>query len=132
MVKTFLFSILSDSNWEVRVGEACGLWGNGRRYFEMKDYGTSVDGIVLVVMCRSRELNFKQRKRFSKKEKIFHLDIMLDYIEMVRTKDILTKSKMIANQIEQQLFPVLNKYKFEDFDLPKFHSDLTTFLTERY
>ena len=131
MVKTFRFSILSDTNWETKVDRGLSFFSDTARHFEIKDYGADLDGIVLVMMCRSPELNFKQRKRYSKKEKFFYLDIMLDYKEMVRTKDELTKGKIMLDKINNELFPALGKYKFKDFDLLKFQKDFKAFVKKK-
>lgn len=121
------FRITSDSNWETRVGDVTTkISGPIRISFEEKSYGSSVNGIVVVLMCRDPKLAFKQRIRFAKKEKILFVDVMLDYRSMLSANDDKTRFNMIKEDLTNVLFSVIRKYKFANFDTSAFAKDLET------
>ena len=74
------FNILSDADWDSKIDKVLDTFSDFgyRRLFEEKNYGDSLYGITVVFMCRNTEYNFKQRIKYSKKEKKIYLDIMLD------------------------------------------------------
>jgi hypothetical protein len=131
MIKTFDFKLLADINWETKVDKGLHFFSDLPRHFEIKNYGQDVRGIALVMMCRSPELMFKQRKRFSKADKKLFLDIMLDYDEMVKSDDDFARAKIIYNKISAELFTKLEKYKFRNFDLTGFKADFAAFARTR-
>ncbi len=94
------------------------------RFFEEKDYGESVAEIGIILMCQDASLNLKQRIRFSKQEKKLSMDIMLDLEQMMQL-DHESRRKIIAEKIVTEVPLVLRKYKFKDFDLPRFSKDLS-------
>lgn len=118
------FNILSDSNWEARIEEALyPLSDLGyRQYFEEIDYGIGLLGIVVVVMCRDPDLNFKQRIRLVKNEKILYMDIMLESpaMEVASTEG---RKKIVIERLLKDVPPIISKYKIDDFDSPRFISD---------
>ena len=132
------FSILCDANWDAKISEALDDFSGLRRYFEEKYYysltpdiknycGSSIDAIVIVFMCRNPEYNFKQRIRFSKKVKTLYIDIMLDYNLFIQI-DQGEKKKIIAQRLLTEVPSIIARYKFPDFDLPKFESDMKMWL----
>ena|SRR6266853_3096860 len=94
-----------------------------RRFFEDKDYGGSVAGMGILLMCQRASLNLKQRIRFSKEKKKLSMDIMLDLEQMMQL-DHESRRKIIAEKIVTEVPLVLKKYKFKEFDLPRFSKDL--------
>lgn len=77
-------------------------------------------------MCRDPELKWKRRKRFSKKDNLLSLDIMLDYHQMMNS-DEWTRNRRIAQQIVKELPAVIATYKFTDFDSRQFQEDLISY-----
>jgi len=119
-------SIFGDIGWESKMDKV--LYdlrdlGFGR-FFEEKDYGESVAEIGIILMCQDASLNLKQRIRFSKQEKKLSMDIMLDLEQMMQL-DHESRRKIIAEKIVTEVPLVLRKYKFKDFDLPRFSKDLS-------
>ncbi|SRR6266581_3315421 len=118
--------ITCDAWWESKVDKVQGdLADLGfRRFFEDKDYGASVAEIGLILMCQRASLNLKQRIRFVKQKRDFSMDIMLDLEQMMQV-DHESRRKIIAEKIATEVPLVLKKYKFKDFDLPRFSQDLS-------
>ncbi|MFT3935795.1 MAG: hypothetical protein QM726_19360 [Chitinophagaceae bacterium] len=131
MIKLFRFNILSDTNWETKVENAIDLLDGIQHYFEMRNYGKGLAGIVLVVMCRDPRLKFKQRKRFLKKNNYLYLDIMLDYSEMISTTDNFLKARIIVEKIKQELFPILANYNLNNVELAKLETDFNNFIRSK-
>ncbi|MBF4518710.1 hypothetical protein IRZ71_20330 [Flavobacterium sp. ANB] len=73
------FTIVSDSNYECKLGELSFYPRELEDWLHFKNYGSDLSDIGIVLMCRSPEYNFKQRIRMSKKDKTLNIDIMLDY-----------------------------------------------------
>ena len=117
-----LISITSDSNKESGVGEVVDEISG-----PTKKYGVGLLGIGVVLMCRNPDLNFKRRVRFSKKEKILSMDIML---ALDQAKQFVHKEKknMIVDRILVEVPAVLQKYSISDFDKKSFLNDLEAYL----
>ncbi len=118
--------ITCDAWWESKVDKVLDdLADLGfRRFFEDKDYGGSVAGMGIIMMCEPASLNLKQRIRFSKEKKKLSMDIMLDLEQMMQL-DHESRRRIIAEKIVTEVPLVLKKYKFKDFDLPRFSKDLS-------
>lgn len=93
-----------------------------RRYFEERNYGETLAGITIVLMCRNPALKFKQRIRHSKKERKLYMDIMLD-LDQLRQMTQQQREQTVAASMLAELPPVLKKYKFDNFDLNAFETD---------
>ena len=122
----FEISILADFYWETRIGDVLAILSKSkyRFFFSERTYGSSVEGIVVVLMCQP--LDLKRRIRFSKKEKILYMDIMLDYEQfMVITQN--ERNKIAIKKLMSEVPEVLAKYKFEDFNYSKFQKDFDSF-----
>lgn len=117
--------ITSDTSWEARIEKVLDkLQDSGvKSYFEKKNYGESLKGINIILMCRNPDLKFKQRIRFIKKEKELYIDIMLD-LNQFKQIDLKEKEKIIADKFTDEIPAIVAKYKFEDFDFSRFKSDL--------
>jgi hypothetical protein len=119
------FFITADSNYETRTGDVITkISGPMRRYFLEKDYGSSIEGIVIVFMCRDPKIAFKQRIRFSKKDKKLYMDTMMDYESMVSAPNDEARFNLIKEKLVMELPLIINKYKFPEFDQEKFILDL--------
>jgi hypothetical protein len=94
-----------------------------RSFFEEREYGGGLFKIVILLMCQESELNLKRRIRLSKKDKILYMDIMLD-LPTMKSADMLTRQRIVAEKLMTEVPEVINKYKFPDFDAPRFISDL--------
>lgn len=46
-----------------------------KRYFSEQNYGNSLEGVTVVLMCQDPSLNLKQRIRFSRREKKVYIAI---------------------------------------------------------
>ena len=125
------FNLLSDADWDSKIDKVLDRFSDFgyRRLFEEKNYGDSLVGITVVFMCRNPEHNFKQRIRYSKKEKKVYLDIMLD-LNHFRQIDQGEKELILAQRLVSEIPPIIAKYKFPDFNLPKFETDLKQWLGE--
>src|SRR5437016_3849264 len=77
--------ITCDANAESGVGIIIDeMSGPARKHFISKEYGDGLKGVVIVFMCRNSDLNFKQRIRFSKKDKTLYMDVLLDLKHMIQ------------------------------------------------
>lgn len=117
--------ITYDSTWEARMSQILdALSGTGyKQFFLNQDYGTSLEGVAVVLMCQDPSLNLKPRIRRVKKEKQLYLDIMLD-LDTFLSFDLKEKTKIVVDKLITQIPSVIAKYKLEDFDLIKFEADL--------
>ena len=123
------FFITSDANWDARLSKLVYTLSDNsvEDYFYLKSYGTSMDALSIILMCRDPELNFKQRIKFSKKEKKLSTDIMLDF-NLFKVIEQSEKEKIVANKLLTELPLIISNYKFKDFDLLRFESDLEKLL----
>ena len=123
------FNLLSDADWDSRVDKVLSSLSDlgYRQFFEKKDYGSTLSGITVIFMCRNPEYKFKQRIKHSKKESRLYMDIMLD-LNQFKEIDQKEREMIIGERLISEVPQIVAKYKFEDFDLPKFKSDLKRFL----
>ena len=120
--------ITADNNEETGVGDiVIKVSGPVRKFFENKNYGSSVSAIGVVLMCRDPKLDFTQRIRFAKEDKTLYADIMLNYESMV-SADEKMRFKLVQKKIVNELPQIVEKYKFEDFNLEVFTKDLVVAL----
>ncbi|MDB4904018.1 MAG: hypothetical protein JWQ63_3299 [Mucilaginibacter sp.] len=73
--------ITCDANWEAKIDKVLNILSETgyKAVFERRDYGTTIDGIGIVLMCRDPSLKFKQRIRYSRKDRTIYMDIMLNF-----------------------------------------------------
>ena len=127
------FVLSGDSWWEAKIDKVFdAIWETGyMEFISTQDYGTSIKGITVVLNCVDPLLNFKQRIRFAKKEKILYLDIMLDLEQFIvisqKERDIIVAKKLIS-----EIPIILGKYKFTDFNLQQFELDLKRWIGKIY
>src|SRR5689334_2516327 len=102
--------ITCDANAESGVGIVVNeISGPTRKHFAAKNYGIGVHGIGVVLMCRDPELNFKRRLRFSKKDKMLYMDIMLDLNQM-RQAEHGVRKRIVVERLADEVPAVLHKY----------------------
>lgn len=125
----FRFNILADFYWEAHIDKVLhALSDTGyRRYFSEQDYGTSLEGITVVLICQDPNLNLKQRIRISKKEKKLYLDIMFDlphFLKITQTE----REKVIVEKLITEIPPIITNYKLKDFNIAKFETHLRNWM----
>ena len=112
----FKFQLLSDTDSESGILIAKQqITSNGfNKYITSDNYGSDLNGIVIILMCRKPEIVFKKRLRLSKKEKVLYMDIMLDY-DLFNNMTFEQRITQICKTLLVELSQVLKKYKFQDF-----------------
>ena len=107
--------ITGDITSESGVGEIIyGLSGPMCKYFATKNYGSGLSGVGVILMCQDPALNLKRRIRFSKKDKMLYMDIMLDNLSMVTsTHD--ERQREVVKRLNDELPKVLAKYEIAEF-----------------
>jgi len=121
--------IASDANAESGVGQVVDeISGPIRKYFVPRDYGETLLGIAIVLMCRNPELNFVRRLRFARKEKTIFMDVMLD-LEQMRHANHQHRKRIIVGQLIVEVPLVLKKYSVAGFDEVRFLEDMNNWLT---
>ncbi|HTB99705.1 MAG TPA: hypothetical protein VK705_03390 [Ferruginibacter sp.] len=125
------FFITSDSWWETKVDKVVStLYHLGYdRFFDKRNYGNSVNKIAIILMCREPHLKFKQRIRYLNEEKILYIDIMLDFYQFMDVEQKI-RERQVAEKLISEVPPIIAKYKFPDFDLPKFEKDFKKFMSQ--
>ena len=120
------FGITADSWWETKVSNTLSLIPHRefRDYFYLKNYGTDLNDIFIVLMCRHTEYNFKQRIRFIKKEKALYMDIMLDFDLFLKITQE-ERNRIVFEKLIKEVPEIIAKYKFKNFDLDTFKQDWT-------
>ena len=126
-----ILGITCDIDWESRLDKVLDsiIDAGYKHYFEKRNYGSSLNEMFVVAMCRNPEYNFKQRIRLSKKEKVLYLDLMFD-LNQFKVIEQNEREKIFATKFVTEIPPIVAKYKFDDFDLPQFEADLKKFLNK--
>ena len=120
--------ITCDANQESGVGEVVGeTSGPTVQHFALKNYGTDLKGICMVLMCRNPDLNFKRRVRLAKKTKTLYLDVMLDLDEM-RAVIHEERRRIIVGRLAREVPETVAKYCLKDFDLRRFTDEFRAWL----
>ena len=120
------FIITGDCNAESGVGEVIDeISGPTKKHFVVKNYGASLLGIGVILMCRSQHLKFKQRIRLSKKDKMLFMDIMFNIDEM-KPKANEVRRRIIFQRLSMEVPEIVSKYKLSDFNVEQFTSDLNS------
>ena len=88
------FSLLCDAHQDAGLDKVLFRFSDLglKRYFEERNYGDTLAGVTVVLMCRNPALNLKQRIRHAKKEKKLYMDIMFDLDQFRQLKNLLTQS----------------------------------------
>ncbi|WP_151811434.1 hypothetical protein [Acinetobacter bereziniae] len=116
----FKFQLLSDTDSESGILFAKQqITSNGfNKYITSENYGSDLNGVVIILVCRKPEIILKKRLRLSKKEKMLYMDIMLDY-DLFKNMEFEQRVTQICKTLLVELSQVLKKYKFEDFKSDK-------------
>lgn len=129
-VAVMRFFLTADYNWESKLDHAIRNL-ELREYFLDRNYGDGLSGgIAVVLMCRDPALNFKQRIHFSKKDDVLSMDIMLDlpfFVSATHTQ----RREVVAKSLISEIPRVIKKYKFKNFDVETFSSDLSKVVAEQ-
>ena len=99
-------------------------------YFRDRFYDDSGIEMAVILMCRDPYWNFKQRIRFSKKDNCLYVDLMLD-LNVMKCLDAGARRRLVAEKISTEVPQIVAKYKFKDFDLKRFSSDLRGWFEEQ-
>lgn len=120
-------SILSGTHWEAKVDHA--TWTLSlNAFFAARDYGPQLTSLVVILMCRDPELNFRRRVRLDRKTSTLYLDIMLDLSEM---RSLGHAGRRSAQRLTAEIPPTIAKYRLPDFDLPTFTHDFRNIIEEQ-
>lgn len=127
----FRFNILADFYWEAHLDKILDTFSElgYRKYFSEQDYGTSLEGLTVVLMCQDPNLNLKQRIRLSKGERKIYLDIMLDLPHFIKITQK-EREKIVAEKLISEIPPIIAKYKLDDFNMVKFETDLKSWMSK--
>ena len=98
-------------------------------YFRDRFYDDSGIEMFVVLMCRDPRWNFKQRIRFVKKENCLYMDLMFD-LRIMAQVDMKTRKRIVGEKMVTEIPQIVAKYKFRDFDLPRFSRDLRSWFEE--
>ncbi|MCX6848623.1 MAG: hypothetical protein NTY98_06860 [Verrucomicrobia bacterium] len=117
-------SILSDSNWEAKLDHALRALSLSER-FESLNFGSSLSGVGIIMMCRSPELGFKQRIRMDRKERCLYMDIMLRLSDFVNATHA-ERRRFAAAALISEVPTVLARYKLSEFRSAEFLREFET------
>ena len=101
--------------------------GPTRKHFVAREYGDGFHCVVVVLMCRNPELNFKRRIRFAKKEKTVFMDILLE-LPTMNALEPEDRKRIVAQRLFDEVPDVLSKYKIPDFDKDAFIADFRAWI----
>lgn len=123
--------ITCDSFWEAQVDKIIDRIDDTgyKKYFTEQNYGTSLEGLTIVLMCQDPNLNLKQRIRLSKGERKIYIDIMLDlplFLEITQKE----REEIVVGKLITEIPLIIKKYKLEDFNLLKFEKDLKRWMSK--
>lgn len=104
----------------IQLNEAFVLVDSIELFFKDKNYGSSIDEIMIVLTALDRD--WKQRKRYKKDKRRFEYDILLDFFRIVDAEGE-EKKRIVCNQMIEITEATFSKYKFEDFDKARFLTD---------
>jgi hypothetical protein len=120
-----------DAHWESGVENIIDeLYDNGfEDNFIQKEYGNTLNGISVVLMCQNPDLNLKQRIKYSKKEQKVYIDIMLD-LNKFKNITALEKKKIIQQKMLDEIPNAIVNKKIADFKTEEFIADLKNWFEE--
>ena len=121
----FKFHLISDTFFSSGILEAKQRITNNQlhKIIESEIYGDDLNGIVICLMCCDPDIIFKRRLRFSKKEKVLYMDIILNHDQfsvMSHEQRISEICKILLEKIPL----IFKKYKFNNFNSSKLMKNL--------
>lgn len=120
--------VTSDTDQETKISEVVvEIHTPTQKHFANRSYGEDLTDITVVLMCRSPQHNFKQRIRYSKKERTIYMDVMLDYDMMLGISHV-ERKREIGRKMLGEIQHVLKKRRFSDFDEARFIDDLAAWV----
>jgi len=122
------FFITCDCDWETKVEAVLYQISAHSEHFEHATYWGRLNGIAIVLMCRDPSLAFKKRVRYSKKESVIYMDIMLDYEKMLNS-DELDRKSAVLRALSEDVPTVVSKYRIEGFDVDAFLTDFHSWVS---
>jgi hypothetical protein len=106
------FGISAYSWWETKVADSLSLFvSENLKIFFSKYYGSDLNDIFIVLMCRQPEHNFKERIRYIKKEKALYMDIILDFNLLIKSLQEERNQNVFAKLIKE-VPDIIAKYKY--------------------
>lgn len=98
-------------------------------YFIPKSYGNDLNKIFIVSRCLKKENEYKPSIRLRKSDSTLLIDIMFDLKSMIKATKR-ERREIFIKKINEELPPIIKKYKFKDFDLERFMADFNTYVKE--
>lgn len=125
------FFVTCDANIESGMDKVIfGMNKEFNAYFGNRFYDDTDIEMAVILMCRDPRWNFKQRIRFVKKQNCLYIDLMFDLPTMKRA-DMSARKKIVAEKMSSEVPQIVAKYKFRDFDLQRFSSDLRNWFEDQ-
>lgn len=120
--------IICDANAESGIGLVVfDISGQTENHFASLTYGEPLICLGIILMCRNPDLRFKQRIRFSKKEKKLYVDIMLDLNEMIRASHQ-ERIKIVCDHLVKEVPAIIEKYSIPGFEQSRFIQDFQNWI----
>ena len=114
--------ITSDSDARTGVGEVNDqICQAAERFFVGRSYGDELDGVTIVLMCRDPVYEFRRRVRLSKADKIFYMDVMLDWDQMCYAGA--ARKRLLLEATRKQVRELFERRRFRSFDAAQFLLD---------
>ncbi|MFT3750118.1 MAG: hypothetical protein QM768_17505 [Agriterribacter sp.] len=111
----------------IRLNEASVLVESIELFFKDKNYGVSIEQIMIVMTALDRD--WKQRKKYKKDKRRFDYDILLDFFGILDAEGD-EKKRIVCNQMIEITEATFSKYKFEDFDKVRFLTDFKNVVSQ--
>jgi len=98
-------------------------------YFIPKKYGHSLNKIFIVSRCLKKENEYKPSTRLRKADLVLLIDLMFELptMEQATQKE---RREIFIKKMNEELPPIIKKYKFKDFDLDRFMEDFNIYVDE--
>lgn len=122
------FFISCDCDWETKVDAVVYQISAHAEHFEHAAYWGGLNGIAIVLMCRDPSLAFRKRVRYSKRESVIYMDVMLDYQEMLNSSES-DRKRVVLRELGEDVPNVIGKYRIEGFDADAFLADFRSWLS---
>jgi hypothetical protein len=121
--------ITADADWDAKIRNVIDIFFKMdiTHYFLEKDYGIDIYKIAFFLICREPSLEFKQRIKFDKKEKVLGIDIMLD-LDLFRNISLKEKFNIVKKELLINTPIGINKFKFKNFNSELFMKDFSYWL----
>lgn len=103
-----IFQLSADFNEDAKIDKLISeLSDEIPKYFKSKNYSNSNIEFFIVIVCTPH--NFKQRKRFDKKDNVLYWDVILNYGSIKRS-NLVQKKALLVKAILESL-AIIDKYK---------------------